>query len=88
MKRGRATNELIVRLDDETLARARKRAGERNAGVAEFLLELLRKELERGDEYEAAYATWRARAPFALKGPPQRYPAREELYDRPLLRRR
>lgn len=88
MKRGRATNELIVRLDDETLAKARRRAGERNLGVADFVLELLRTELQRGDEYEAAYATWRARAPFPLKGPPQRYPKREELYDRPLLRRR
>ena len=39
-------------------------------------------------EYEAAYRAWRKRKPFPLKGSPEPYPKREELYDRPVFRRR
>ena len=39
------------------------------------------------DAYEAAYRGWLARKPFPLKGPPRPYPKREELYDRPVMRR-
>ena len=50
--------------------------------------ELLQRELRHDDQYESAYRTWRAAKPFALKGTAERYPKREELHDRPLLRRR
>ena len=39
------------------------------------------------DAYEAAYRAWRERKPFELTGPPRPYPKREELYERPALRR-
>lgn len=87
MKPGRGIHELVLRLDDDTLAKLRRRAAERNTTLAGFITEILQRELQRGDAYEAAYASWRARRPFALKGRPQRYPNREELHDRPLLRR-
>jgi len=35
----------------------------------------------------AAYGGWRKRKPFPLKGSPQQYPKRDELYDRPIFRR-
>jgi hypothetical protein len=39
-------------------------------------------------EYDAAMKRYLALKPFPLTGPPQRYPKREELYDRPVFRRR
>jgi len=45
------------------------------------------RELRHDDEYESAYRTWRAARPFTLKGAAERYPKREELQDRALLRR-
>jgi hypothetical protein len=80
--------KVTVRLDDETLRLARIRAAEREMGLSRFIGETLRKELLHGDAYEAAYRAWRAHKPFPLKGPAEPYPKREELYDRPVLRRR
>ena len=56
--------------------------------LSRYIGEVLRNELHYAEEYEAAYRGWRARKLFPLKGSPQRYPKREELYDRPVLRRR
>jgi len=80
---------VTVTLDEDTAARARVEAAERNMSLSRYIGEVLRKELRHADEYEAAYRAWRAdRKPWPLKGPPQRYPKREELYDRPVFRRR
>ena len=79
---------VTVTLDEDTAARARVQAAERNMSLSRYIGEVVRKELRHANEYEAAYRAWRARKPFPLKGPPQPYPKREELYDRPVLRRR
>ena len=79
---------VTITLDDQTLATARVRAAERGTSLSRFIGEVLRRELRHDDEYEAAYRAWRAAKPFPLKGPAERYPKREELYDRPVLRRR
>jgi post-segregation antitoxin (ccd killing protein) len=79
---------VTVTLDDETLRLARMRAAERDTSLSRLIGEALRKELRHEDAYEAAYRAWRARKLFPLKGAPQPYPKREELYDRPVLRRR
>jgi len=87
-KPARRMKNVTVTLDEETFAKARIRAAERNLSLSRFMSELLARELRHNDAYEAAYRGWRAARPFALKGAPQRYPKREELYDRPVLRRR
>jgi len=79
---------LTITLDEETARLARIRAAERDMSLSRFIGEALRKELRHDEEYEAAYRAWRAQKPFPLKGAPQPYPKREELYDRPVLRRR
>lgn len=79
---------LTITLDEETARLARVRAAERDMSLSRYIGEALRKELRHDAEYEAAYRAWRARKPFPLKGPPQPYPKREELYDRPVFRRR
>jgi hypothetical protein len=77
-----------VMLDDDTAARARARAGERNLSLSRYIADVLRKELGGMDEYEAAYRAWRKRKPFPLKGSPEPNPKRADLYDRPIFRRR
>jgi hypothetical protein len=80
---------VTVTLDERTAARARVQAAERNMSLSRYIGEVLRRELRLADEYEAAYRAWRKdRKPWPLKGPAQPYPTREELYDRPVLRRR
>jgi hypothetical protein len=79
---------ITVTLDEETFAKARLRAAERNLSVARFVTEVLAEELRHGDAYDVAFRAWLAIPGFALKGAPQTYPKREELYDRALLRRR
>ena len=84
----RHLRNLTLTLDEETFAKARVRAAERNLSLSRFIGELLKRELRHDDEYESAYRTWRAARPFTLKGGAERYPKREELHDRALLRRR
>lgn len=79
---------VTITLDEETARLARVRAAERDMSVSRYVGELLRNELRHEKDYESAYRAWRARKPFPLKGAPQPYPRREELYDRPVLRRR
>jgi hypothetical protein len=76
---------VTITLDEETATRARVRAAERNMSLSRFIGELLREHLRQAREYEAAYRAWRAEKPLKLKGA---HPKREELYDRPVLRRR
>jgi plasmid stability protein len=84
----RLMKNLTITLDEETARLARVRAAKRDMSVSRYIGEVLRRELRHDEDYEAAYRAWRARKPFPLKGSPQPYPKREELYDRPVLRRR
>lgn len=79
---------VTLSLDEKTVARARAEAIKRKLSLSRFVGDVLRKELRHADEYEAAYRGWRARKPFPLKGAPQPYPKRDELYCRFTLRRR
>ncbi len=79
---------VTITLDEQTATWVRVKAAERDMSLSRYIGEVLRRELRYSDEYDAAYRAWRAAKPFPLKGPAQRYPKREELYDRPVLRRR
>lgn len=78
---------VTVTLDEDTAARARVQAAERKMSLSRYIGEVLRKELRDADEYEAAHRAWRKSKPFPLKGPPERLPKRDEIYER-LIRRR
>jgi hypothetical protein len=81
--------KVTVTLDEDTAARARVKAAERNMSLSRYISEVLRKEARHDNAYEAAYRAWRKDSkPWPLKAPPVRYPKREELYDRPVFRRR
>jgi len=78
---------ITITLDEQTAARARVHAAEKNMSLSRYIGEVLRRELRHESEYEAAYRAWLQRKPFPLKGPSQRFPKREELYDRAAMRR-
>jgi len=79
---------VTITLDESTAAWARVHAAEHNMSLSRFVGEVLRERMRRSREYEEAYRAWREEKPFDLKGPWKPYPKREELYDRPVFRRR
>lgn len=84
----RKLKNVTITVDEETFAKARVQAAEAGLSLSRFIGQVLRERLVQDDAYWAAYRAWRAEKPFALKGPAKPYPKREELYDRPVLRRR
>jgi hypothetical protein len=79
---------ITVTLDEETARLARVRAAERDMSVSRYMGELVRADIRGSREYDEAYRAWCAERPFDLKGPSKPYAKREELHDRPVLRRR
>lgn len=79
---------VTITLDEETAAWARVNAARRNLSLSRFVGDLLAERMRESREYDEAMRRYFALKPFPLKGSPERYPSREELYDRPVLRRR
>jgi hypothetical protein len=75
----RRTKRVSITLDEETLAKARARAAERDMSVSRYLAEMLDRDKRHDDEYEAAYQAWLRRKPWHFSGP-RPYPKRAELY--------
>jgi hypothetical protein len=80
-------NNVTITLDDETLARARVKAAERNLSLSRFVGEVLREQMRGDDEYERAMRRFLSRKPQALLRPGERYFTREEVNDRAALRK-
>jgi hypothetical protein len=76
---------VTVTVSEEAARWARVRAAERNISLSRFLGELLDERMRADDAYAAAMERFLGRKRVALGGGP--YPRREELYDRPVLRR-
>jgi len=79
--------KVTIALSDRTAAWTRARAARRNLSVSRFVRDVLQGYVRESRKYEAAMKRFLSHGPFKLSGPPP-YPKREELYDRPLLRRR
>lgn len=77
---------VTITIDEQAVAWARVQAAEQNMSLSRFVGQLVRERMRHSQEYEAAYRAWRAEKPLKLKRPAERYPTREELYDRPVLR--
>ena len=77
---------VTITLDDETAARARVKAAERNMSLSRYIGEVLRAHTRGDDEYERAMRRALSHKPVALLRPGERLPRREELYDRPAMR--
>jgi len=78
-------NNVTITLDEHALEWARVQAAERNLSLSRFVGDLIHQQMRLAREYEEAYHAWRGETPLKLKGT---RPKREELYDRPVLRRR
>ena len=79
-------HNVTITLDDETLARARVKAAERNLSLSRYVGEVLREHTRGDDEYERAMRRALSRKPTPLRRPGERMPTRDELYDRAALR--
>ena len=79
---------VTITLDRETAAWTRVHAAQRNLSVSRFVGVVLREHMRESREYDVAMKRYLTKGPFKLAGSPQPYPKREELHDRPLLRRR
>jgi hypothetical protein len=79
-------NNVTITLDDDTFARARVKAAERNLSLSRFVGEVLREHMRGDDEYERAMRRALSRKPTPLLKPGERLPTREELHDRAAMR--
>ena len=77
---------VTITLDEQTAARARRHAAQLGVSLSRYVGELLEKSMRESREYERAMRRFFAQKPRPLKKPGQRYPRREELYDRDRLR--
>ena len=79
---------ITITLDEQAAAWARMQAAEQDMSLSRYVGEMLRDKMRHSREYQKAYLAFLAEKPLDLKGPWEPYPTREELYDRPVLRRR
>jgi len=79
--------KFTITLDEKTAAWMRAQAARLKLSMSRFVGEVLRQHMRESRKYEAAMKRY-PKKPFPLTGPPQRYPKRDELYDRPVFRRR
>ncbi|MEZ5531573.1 MAG: hypothetical protein R3E69_04255 [Steroidobacteraceae bacterium] len=80
---------VTISLDDDTAAWARRLAAERDTSLSALVAELIAEKRQSSESYQAAMRRFLARkAPAPLSNPGDRYPEREELHDRHVLRRR
>jgi len=79
---------VTITLDEHAVAWARVQAAQVNMSLSRFVGEMIHQQMRHSREYEEAMRAALAQKPLDLKGPWKPYPKREELYDRPVLRRR
>lgn len=77
---------VTITLDEETAAWARVYAAQHNTSVSRFVGDLLRERMHESREYDAAMRRFLGRRPVKLKRSGERYPTRDELYDRSRIR--
>jgi hypothetical protein len=83
---------LTITTDEETLRWARIEAAKKNTSVSKLVGELLAEQRKKSDEYDRAMDEFLSREPWLLPPEPpredgRRWPTREEIYDRPVLRK-
>jgi len=73
---------VTITLDTETVAWARKQAADKGMSVSRLIGEMLQEKMEHRREYERAMRRYLSKGAFNLSGESERYPTREEIYDR------
>ncbi len=78
---GSVRNVTIV-LDDDTARWARIEAARKDTSVSKLVGAMLRERMQREDEFERARRSYFSRKPVPMSKPGDRYPTRDELYER------
>jgi hypothetical protein len=79
---------ITITLDEQTAKWAREQAATQGLSVSRFVGDMLRKQLPKAQAYERAMRSFLAREPWTLTQPGEKLPTRDEIYDRPVFRRR
>jgi hypothetical protein len=82
---------VTITLDERTLEWVKEAAAEQGKSVSRFFGDMARQQLPKAQAYEAAMHRFLARAraqTTPLTRPGEKLPTRDEIYDRPVLRRR
>lgn len=77
---------ITITLDEETARWARVEAARRNTSVSRMLGEMLEERRQREEQSAIAAQRFFERPARQLRSDTTRYPDRDELYDRPVLR--
>jgi len=80
---------ITITLDDQTAEWARAQATEQGLSLSRYVSDVLRKQLPKAQSYERAMNSWLSRRDaWVLREPGEKFPTRDEIYDRGMLRRR
>jgi hypothetical protein len=81
-----AMKNVTITLDEETAQWVRVQAAIRETSVSRLVGEILKQERLQDADYQSAMTRFLAREPETLKMADAKYPERERLYDRSVLR--
>jgi len=77
---------VTITLDEDTAQWIRVQAANRATSVSRVVGEMLRERRVQESEYQLAMARFLERGPEMLKDEDEKYPDRDSLYDRSILR--
>jgi hypothetical protein len=77
---------ITITLDPETASWVRVHAAEKNRSVSRLVGEILQTHMKDRREYQRAMQRYLSKPPFELTGEPEKYPTRDEIYDRARIR--
>lgn len=77
---------ITITLDEETAAWVRVHAAEENKSVSRLVGEILQSRMKDRREYQRTMRRYLAKPPFDTTGAPEKYPTRQEIYDRSRIR--
>ncbi|MGD9868641.1 MAG: hypothetical protein AB7U38_11640 [Hyphomicrobiales bacterium] len=77
---------VTITLDEKVARWARVKAAELDKSLSRFIAELLTETMQHEAAYEQAMRSYLSAAPRSISTS-AKYPKRDELYDRPVLRR-
>jgi hypothetical protein len=81
-------DNLTITVNPRALAWARVEAAKRDMSLSRYVGEMLHDKMRHSVEYQKAMSEALAQKPLTRDGAWKPYPKRDELYDRPVLRRR
>ena len=72
---------ITIKIPEETVLWARRRAAEENTSVSRLVAEMLEREMRMSDAYRQAFDRWKSHHPIAQSGAAERL-TRSEVHER------